>query len=617
MMGRSKRRFSKLAYAVGAVALGVIAACGGTSTGGPTTANGFQLATFTNGSGSAPTTPTGTFIYAGMGDVDHLDTASAYYTATYIIERAFARQLYSYPAYDTAANDLNAALTAAEQTVPDVATAAPMISNSNKTYTITLRQGVMWNTSPPRAVTSQDFLLGFKRLCNPASPIGAPQYYTATIQGFNDYCNAFSALTATDAASFKSFMDSHNISGILTPDASTIVFNLVQPAADFVNLLALPFASAAPVEYEQYVPDSSDLHSHLLSDGPYTVASYMANKEIDLDTNPSWTQSSDTVRHQYVAHVQIKEGLTATAVQQGIETGAYDTEFDVTVPTARLSSLMGPPWNPLFAVFPTPDTNPYLVFNIKSPNNNGALQNVMVRQALEYAIDKVAMGKIYGGPALNTPLDQVIPPGQTGYQQFDPYPTPNHQGDPQKCKTLLAAAGYASGLTLKDVYRTSGNHPAVFQEVQKDLAACGVTVNGVVATTGGDYYGHYMDSQSGHTSGLFDISEPGWIPDWYGNNGRSILEPLFDGRTLGPNSVDYSYYNSDAVNALIDKAFAATSQSDAANFWHQADVQIMMDAPFVPFQTQSTAVMRSMRTHNAQFMPLSTLLDPTQVWLSS
>src|ERR1700680_714238 len=193
MMGRSKRRFSKLAYAVGAVALGVIAACGGSSSGGPTTANGFQLATFTNGSGRAATPPTGTFIYAGMGDVDHVDTTSAYYTGTYIVERAFARQLYSYPAYDTAATDLNAALTAAEQTVPDVATAAPMISNGNKTYTITLRQGVMWNTSPPRAVTSQDFLLGFKRLCNPASPIGAPQYYTGTIAGFDKYCTALGA----------------------------------------------------------------------------------------------------------------------------------------------------------------------------------------------------------------------------------------------------------------------------------------------------------------------------------------------------------------------------------------------------------------------------------------
>ena len=55
---------------------------------------------------------------------------------------------------------------------------------------------------------------------------------------------------------------------------------------------------------------------------------------------------------------------------------------------------------------------------------------------------------------------------------------------------------------------------------------------------------------------MWDISEPGWVPDWYGNNGRSFIEPLFDGRKYGPNSVDYGDYNSPAVNALIDQALA-------------------------------------------------------------
>ena len=64
----------------------------------------------------------------------------------------------------------------------------------------------------------------------------------------------------------------------------------------------------------------------------------------------------------------------------------------------------------------------------------------------------------------------MIPPGQAGYQQFDLYPTAGHNGDPATCKSMLAAAGYPNGLTLTDVARNSGNHPAVAQSVQADFA---------------------------------------------------------------------------------------------------------------------------------------------------
>jgi ABC-type transport system substrate-binding protein len=105
------------------------------------------------------------------------------------------------------------------------------------------------------------------------------------------------------------------------------------------------------------------------------------------------------------------------------------------------------------------------------------------------------------------------------------------------------------------------------------------------------------------------------VPDWYGNNGRAIVEPLFDGRTYGANSVDYGDYNSPMVNGLIDQALAQQDISKAASLWHQADVQIMKDAAIIPFQTQKTAVFHSSRVHNAIFLPFSQNYDITQVWL--
>jgi ABC-type transport system substrate-binding protein len=397
-------------------------------------------------------------------------------------------------------------------------------------------------------------------------------------------------------------------------DDHTVVFTLTQQAGDFVNILAMPFASPAPKEYLGYVPDDATFRQHTISDGPYQIVKYVANQDIELAKNPAWDPSADPIRHQYVDHITITMGQDAGPVQQQIQAGTADLQWDTIVPTASIPALQASK-DARLGIFPALDTNPYLLFNLQSPSDRGALSKVKVRQAIEYAIDKVAIGQIYGGPALNAPLDQIVPPDNVGYQPFDLYPTTDHRGDPATCKQMLTAAGYPNGLKLSDVYRNAGNHPAVAQTVQADLAKCGITVR-LVPVSQGDYYGKYLASPDAARRGVWDISEPGWVPDWYGNNGRAVIEPLFDGRTYGPNSVDYGDYNNPAVNALIDRALRATDQKQASDLWHQADMQIMKDAAIVPFQTQKTALFRSTRVHNAIFTPFSQAYDITQVWLN-
>jgi ABC-type transport system substrate-binding protein len=590
------RRSLALASLFVAVAL-LAAGCGNASSGSSTSA-------------SAAPQQGGTLKLLGSSDVDHLDTASAYYVASYTLERAFARQLFSYPA----STDTRTANTP----VADVATEVPTtgnggISADGKTWTIHLRSGVRWNTTPAREVTAQDFVLGLKRLCNPVSPVGAPGYYENTIVGMSSYCDGF-AKAGQDAASIKRYVQSHQVAGLQTPDSKTLVIHLLRPASDLANILAMPFASAAPVEYLSYVPDSNAFRQHTISDGPYQITSYQAGKEIDLARNPAWQQASDPLRHQYVDHIQVTEGQDQGPVQQQIQAGTADMEWDTQVPIADVPGLQRSD-DPRLGIYPTLSTNPYVVFNLQSPNNHGALQNVKVRQALEYAVNKVAVGQVYGGPALNAPLNQVIPPGNIGYQPFDLYPTAASGGDPATCKQLLAKAGYPDGLTLTDVARNAGNHPAVAQSVQASLAKCGVTTR-ILPVSQGDYYGKYLNNPAGARRGLWDITEPGWVPDWFGNNGRAIMEPLFDGRTYGPNSVDYGDYNNPKVDALIDKALATADQQAAAALWHQADLQVMRDAAIIPIETQKLPLFHSSRVQHAIYSPFSENFDVTNLWLS-
>ena len=571
------------------------------------------------GGGNTTTTTTtgtkgGTLIMLGNGDVDHLDTASAYYTTTYVVERGYSRQLVTYPTTSDFAKGTSI--------VADMATQVPTTSNGGissdgLTYTFKIKAGIKWDTSPARQVTAQDVVLGFKRLCNPGpNAVGAPTYYEDTIAGFKDYCEPFLALSSSTAPAMASYIQGHDISGITTTGADTVKFKLSKPASDFINILALPFSSPAPVEYLQYVPGDDQFNQHVISDGPYKIVKYDPVKELDLDRNPNWDASTDTIRAAWVDHMKVTMGLTTEAIQQQIAAGTGDMSWDTAVPTADLAQLLqATPQDPRLVVGPPTAFNPYIVMNLQSPNANGALKNVAVRQALEYAIDKVAIAQFVGGLSINKAAHQILWAGMSGYQPFDLYPTPSDKGDPAKTKSMLAAAGYPNGLTLNYIYRTTGNGPKAFASYQANLAAAGVTLKPVPIANGGAFYTQYLQNPDATKRGVWDLAAPGWIPDWFGNNGRSIISPLFDGRAYGPSSNDYGDYNSSTVNTDIDNALSATNAADANKYWHMADMQIMQDAVVIPVLDQQSSVFHSTRVQNFIFSLFSQQGDVTNVWL--
>ena len=51
-------------------------------------------------------------------------------------------------------------------------------------------------------------------------------------------------------------------------DDFTVVFRLRTRASDFLNLVAMPFASPVPVEYLDTLPDSSEFRQRTISNGP-------------------------------------------------------------------------------------------------------------------------------------------------------------------------------------------------------------------------------------------------------------------------------------------------------------------------------------------------------------
>jgi ABC-type transport system substrate-binding protein len=468
----------------------------------------------------------------------------------------------------------------------------------------------MWNTTPSRQVTSDDFVREFKMLCNPASPVGAPGYFESTIVGMASYCNGFAKVKDTVAA-IDAYETGTPLPGVSAPNPSTFVIKLMEPSADFLNILTLPFDSARPIEYMSYLPDSAAFRQHTLSDGPYQITSYSPGKGFTLDRNPAWKQSTDTLRHNYVNKVVITEGLTAESVQEQLEAGTGDMEWDVTPPPQDLPGLEG---NPNLVIGPPGDY--YVTMNVYLALNQyaGPFTNKLVREAASYAVDKNAVVQIEGGPKLAAVANQPIIPGNTGYiPGYNPYPDNNGNGDAAMAKALLAKAGYPHGVTIKLLYQTTQPSPRVAESVQASLSAAGFNVKFVPVTTA-DFYGSYLENPSTSKRDVWDMATPGWEPDWFGDNGRSTLEPLFTDPGTGSN--DFGGYSNPVTNSLISKALVAPSLSTSAGLWSQAERQIMSDAAAIPVEYQKWPVYHSSAVHGCTFWWFDLNCDPTNVWLS-
>jgi peptide/nickel transport system substrate-binding protein len=118
------------------------------------------------------------------------------------------------------------------------------------------------------------------------------------------------------------------------------------------------------------------------------------------------------------------------------------------------------------------------------------------------------------------------------------------------------------------------------------------------------------------------MGQVGWIPDWFGNNGRAVIQALFQGPNCVVNTVNYGCYNSPTVNSLISKAEAATDISQAGADWHQADMAIMKDADIVPVMSQQFPMYASSRVRGAGFRtalfaPNIGNPDITNLWLAN
>jgi peptide/nickel transport system substrate-binding protein len=528
----------------------------------------------------------------GAGDVDHLDPALAYHTVTRGIVRACTRQLVTYRS--TSDHDR------AGDIVADLATAADgPFDGEARRYRFTLKEDVKWDVGAGgRHITAADVVRGIKRLAHPLAPSPGLPYFLSTIDGLVEFRDALVA-AERQPEGIAEVVETTDVRGLRVEDDRTVVITTLEPVSDFLNILALPFATPAPVEYADWVPGNPALEQRLISNGPYRIVDYRPGAGIRLGRNPAWAPATDEARRAYVDVIDVREGVAEDEAYEQVIAGTADMLWDTQPPTDRLPELFSTE-DPRLRVCLAGLLSPYLVINFLSPNKGGATGNLGVRRALQYAVDKQAASDIWGGRRLNTIAHQILPPLSRCRREHRLYETPRDTGDPERARRLLSEAGYPDGLTLRLVFRNSDIHPATADAVRVALARVGIELELVPAPIE-DFFAKYLGSADAARAGAWDIALTGWEPDWNGNDARVYLQALFDSSSVSKNDdwgTNFGHYSSATVNALLGAGLRCPDEHEANRLFADAEEEIMRDSAVVPILFAHQYWLHSSRLRN-------------------
>jgi peptide/nickel transport system substrate-binding protein len=555
---RRRRTLGLAAFgAAAAIALAACSSGGSSSSTSPTSSpgvTGFNAAVTSVVNPS--TTKGGTINFGNSSAPDSTDPGNTYYAYMWNFTRLYVMPLMTYKSCPGKCG---------LQVVPDLATGPGVVSDNGLTWTYHIQPDVKFEDGT--TVTSQDVKYAVERTFDRGLfPLG-PNY--------------FSGLLAGNAAKYpgpykdKSSKDKMGLTAVDTPDATTVVFHLAKPFADFDYVAAIPQTAPVPPNKDT----GANYQLHPVSTGPYMFQSYQLNKQLTLVPNPNWKASTDPNAKQLASKITMTMNMNANDIDNRLLAGDLQVDAAGTgVQAAARSKILSSP------TLKATSDDPLAGFTWFAAINTtlAPLNNVHCRMAIEYAANKTNYQDAYGGPIGGAIATTVAPPNLVGYKSFDLYgATTDPGGNVAKAKSELQACGQPNGFTTGITYRSDRpKEVAAAQALQASLSQVGIktSLHGFPTSTYGGNFAGVPKYVAQHNIG---ISFYGWAADW--PDGYGFFYYIADGKAISPaGNTNQSQLNDPVVNDLIGKMATTSDAATRNSYTGQIDMQIMKDAAILP-----------------------------------
>ncbi len=548
----------RLSGAVAVVVSVVLAAsgCGGDGNSGPPP-------DFGNTSGKRG----GELTLLSAEDVQSLDPGAEYFTYDYqVLSLPTQRALYGWRPRDT-------------RPTPDLASALPVTSDGGKTVTIKIKPGIRY--SPPlqdRSVTSADVKYAIERTFLPSvGNFYAGVYYNA-IKG----AKAFASSKATE------------ISGIETPDDTTLVLKLRSPVGVISNgeSLSLPATVPVPEDYARRYDalKRSTYGRHQVFTGPYMISGdgkgkltgYKPDRSIELVRNPSWDPKSD-YRPAYLDRIRVLAGNDIDIASRRILSGRGLASGDFATPPVNVLRSALSTRRDQLAILPSQGTRFVALNTTIKP-----FDNVDVRRAASAALDRTTLRLTRGGETLGPIATHFLPPGMKGFAQGGGEAGTfgfmnNPKADLALARRYMRKAGYPSG-------RYSGPPLLMVGTNQPPSSNTSEAVRNQLAKLGFKFDFRLVDHAAtlGDTCGAPEAKvavcpDGAWGKDFF--DPQSMLDPVFNGdqihaQTGGPN---WAQVDDAELNARLEIARSDTDPALRAKDYGEIDRTVTGRAYVIPW----------------------------------
>ena len=471
--------------------------------------------------------------------------------------------------------------------VPDLAEAMPEVRDGGRTYVFRLRQGIRF--SDGRELGVDDVAATFRRMFRVSGP-NVGSWYNIIVGA--DACLAHPAGCM--------------LQGGVVADAAarSVTIHLTRPDAEFLQKIAMPFASILPAD----TPDHDLGTTPPAATGPYMIQSDSSVRGMVLVRNPYFRQwSADAQPDGYPDRIEFRYGLQTEAEISAVENGTLDWIADPP-PLDRLAELgSGHPGlvhiHPMLGYY-------YLMMN----THLAPFDDVRARQAMAMAINRRVLVNLYGGPALGTPLCHLLPDGMPGSAPTCPFTkTPGRDWtapDLARARALVTASGtQGMRVTLiasdRDVERSMGIYlQSVLQDIGYDARLHTISFN---------IRDPYMENTSNHVQ----IGLANWFMDYPAPS--DFLQVLFSCAGFHPGSdasMNMSGFCDPAVDARMQQAMTAalTDPKQAAHLWEGIDRDVTARAPSTTLFQINYLDLVSARVGHFRFSPLFHMIF-SQVWV--
>jgi peptide/nickel transport system substrate-binding protein len=442
---------------------------------------------------------------------------------------------------------------AGTQLIPGLATALPVISDGGKTYTVTLRKGLVFSNGKP--VLASDFAYTVERSIKIPWG-GSGQFITPVIVGGT----AFSTGKAK------------TISGITTDNATgKIVIHLTAPYGPFDNVLAFPALGIIPAG----TPFHNLPNSPPPGVGPYMTTNIVPNASFSSVINPEWSKMDiPGIPAGHVdVNVKISSNVSSNALSVLNNTADFFDWAD-TIPGSLLPQIHSQAAD-RFSQVNLGGSTYYIFLNVtKKP-----FSSQLAREAVVTGLNQDAMNRLGAGTL--APACYFLPPAVPGHPTGAcPYGTPG-TGNLAKAKALVQQSGMAGQpVTVWSetrsprqqwmTYYTSFLNSIGFKATQKVIA------DATYFTTIGDLKLH---PQTGFADWNQDFPNP---VDFYG--------VLLDGKAILPtDNENFGETNDPYINSQVTAlgATPTTQLSTVVSKWQALDQYVAKKAYVAVFGYQT------------------------------